>query len=310
MAKKNSSKLLLSKLSAAEFWALAVFFALPLALTALTALFSGGVPKLLPTRLQTYLSKATSQASADLSVAPKTQYSSCEAHQYTSEIVSLDPLVIYINNFTSIQEAEELIKLGEDDFEDSFISRSTGLHKVSGRTSQSAPLEPTYPLVSCILTRARTFMGAMLQPDESFSIPQLVRYAPKQRYDLHTDFWPQHQVVNDGSGRRFNRVASFFVFLRDNCTEGETYFPAVDVLDRDAERGGGIEKGFGGKVARGEKDGATKGVKFKPIAGNAIFWVNMDNEGRGDRRLVHAGLPVGEGEKIGMNLWPRKFYSE
>ena len=30
----------------------------------------------------------------------------------------------------------------------------------------------------------------------------------------------------------------------------------------------------------------------------------------GDRRVVHAGLPVGEGDKIGMNLWPRKFYAE
>ncbi|KAF2707478.1 hypothetical protein K504DRAFT_482892 [Pleomassaria siparia CBS 279.74] len=236
---------------------------------------------------------------------------SCESHQYTNEIVSLDPLVIYINNFTSFQEAEDLIRLGEDDFEDSFIARSKGgLQKVSGRTSQSAPLEVSHALVSCILSRARKFMGTMMQPDEPFSIPQLVRYAPKQRYDLHTDFWPHHQVMNDGSGRLFNRVASFFVFLRDNCTEGETYFPAVDVLDEDAKNGGNLEKSFGGKMTRGERDGREMGVKFKPITGNAMFWVNIDKDGNGDRRLVHAGLPVGEGEKIGMNLWPRKFYNK
>jgi prolyl 4-hydroxylase len=23
---------------------------------------------------------------------------------------------------------------------------------------------------------------------------------------------------------------------------------------------------------------------------------------------VHAGLPVGEGEKIGLNIWPRKYF--
>ncbi|KAF2464088.1 uncharacterized protein BDR25DRAFT_243513, partial [Lindgomyces ingoldianus] len=235
----------------------------------------------------------------------------CEAHKYTTEIVSLDPLVIYINNFTSTQEAENLIKAGEPDFEDSFISRHTGLHRVSGRTSQSAPLEPSLPLVSCILSRARQFMGNMLLPSEPFSIPQIVRYYPKQRYDLHTDFWPQHQVMNDGSGRLFNRVASFFVFLRDNCTEGETYFPLVDVLDRDAESNGGsgkLVKRWEGRASRGEKDGEALGVKFKPIQGNAVFWVNLDGEGKGDRRLVHAGLPVGEGEKIGMNIWPRKIY--
>ncbi|KAF2653345.1 hypothetical protein K491DRAFT_579128, partial [Lophiostoma macrostomum CBS 122681] len=238
-----------------------------------------------------------------------------EAHRYTTEIVSLDPLVIYINNFTSLRDAEELIKAGEADFEDSFISRSTGLSKVSGRTSQSAPLEPSLPLVSCILTRARRFMGSMLLPSEPFSIPQLVRYAPSQKYDLHTDFWPQHQLMNDGSGRRFNRVASFFVFLKANCTEGETYFPLVDVLDaeRDGEEGGNRAEEVAsiwkdGKISRGEKDGEVKGVKFRPIAGNAIFWVNLDGQGRGDRRLVHAGLPVGEGEKVGLNIWPRKFY--
>jgi prolyl 4-hydroxylase len=144
----------------------------------------------------------------------------------------------------------------------------------------------------------------MLQPHEPFSMPQLVKYTPGQKYDLHTDFWLSPRLMDDGSGRRFNRVASFFVFLEANCTEGETYFPYVDVLDKDAERGGDLENNFGGKVRRHD-DG---GVAFRPIAGNGIFWVNLDAEGRGDRRVMHAGLPVGEGVKVGLNIWPRKFY--
>lgn len=128
----------------------------------------------------------------------------------------------------------------------------------------------------------------MLLPHEPFSVPQLVKYAPGQKYDLHTDFWPEHQVMNDGSGRLFNRVASFFVFLRANCTDGETYFPLV-------EPDGTIEQ-FGDKVAKGEMDGEEKGVKFKPMKGNALFWVNLDGDGEGDRRVVHAGLPIGTGE--------------
>ncbi|KAF2636169.1 hypothetical protein P280DRAFT_410092, partial [Massarina eburnea CBS 473.64] len=233
----------------------------------------------------------------------------CRTHKYSTEIVSLDPLVIYINNFTSFAEAEALIKLGEPEFADSFIARANGkTQKVGGRTSQSAPLDDHHPLVSCIISRARHFMGSTLQPYEPFSLPQLVRYAPSQRYDLHTDFWPQHQLMKDGSGRLFNRPASFFVFLRGNCTGGETYFPSIDVFDKDAERGGELEAGFMGKVSRGEKDGVAKGVRFRPITGNAVYWVNINKLGKGDRRVVHAGLPVGEGEKIGMNLWPRKFY--
>jgi prolyl 4-hydroxylase len=36
--------------------------------------------------------------------------------------------------------------------------------------------------------------------------------------------------------------------------------------------------------------------------------VNLNEEGEGDGRVVHAGLPVEEGEKIGLNIWPRRFF--
>lgn len=160
-----------------------------------------------------------------------------------------------------------------------------------------------------MLARARTFMGSMLLPHEPFSVPQLVRYDPGQKYDLHTDFWPEHQVFKDqrgaGASVRFNRLASFFVFLRDNCTEGYTYFPLVEPIGAID-----VERLYNGKVERGSLDGTEQGVKFKPIKGNAVFWVNLDAQGNGDRRLVHAGLPVGEGEKIGLNIWPRKFFGK
>ena len=74
----------------------------------------------------------------------------CRKHSYTTQIVSLDPLMVYINNFTSTAEAEALINLGSSDFSDSFISKSGGgTQKASGRTSQSAPLEMEEPLVKC-----------------------------------------------------------------------------------------------------------------------------------------------------------------
>lgn len=94
------------------------------------------------------------------------------------------------------------------------------------------------------------------------------------------------------------------MFLEDNCTGGETYFPLVDV--------GEISSGLAGKVMKGGRSDVEeerdKGVKFKPIIGNAIFWVNLDEQGRGDERVVHAGLPLGEGEKVGLNIWPRRVW--
>ncbi|KAI4673213.1 uncharacterized protein J4E88_008825 [Alternaria novae-zelandiae] len=262
----------------------------------------------LPGQLLTYLPPSVWEGTANSKEpqGPKNLLIACADHQYTTEIISLDPLVIYINNFTSAREAEGLITLGSPEFAESFISRSRGnTQRVTGRTSQSAPLSLGDPLVECLLNRARTFVGSMLLPSEPFSIPQLVRYFPGQKYNLHTDFWPEHQITTLENGRQvyYNRVASFFVFLRDNCTDGYTSFPLVEPsssIDLD-----GL---YNGKVAHGEMDGEVKGIKFKPIQGNAVFWVNLDKHGNGDRRVVHAGLPVGEGEKIGLNIWPRTYF--
>lgn len=70
----------------------------------------------LPRRLDVYLParlwEATPAVILDGTLSPRDLLKACEGHQYTTEIISLDPLLIYINNFTSAQEAEELIKLG------------------------------------------------------------------------------------------------------------------------------------------------------------------------------------------------------
>lgn len=70
----------------------------------------------LPRRLDVYLParlwEATPAVNLDGTLSPGDLLKACEGHQYTTEIISLDPLLIYINNFTSAQEAEELIKLG------------------------------------------------------------------------------------------------------------------------------------------------------------------------------------------------------
>lgn len=49
----------------------------------------------------------------------------------------------------------------------------------------------------------------------------------------------------------------------------------------------------------------SSGVTFRPIARNAVFWRNMKG-GVGDRRTLHAGLPVQRGRKLGMNIWTRE----
>jgi len=76
---------------------------------------------------------------------------------------------------------------------------------------------------------------------------------------------------------------------------GGTRFPMVKakkgeewcgILDCDAEEG--------------------EGVTFRAVEGNAVFWGNLREGGEGNERVIHAGLPVETGEKIGMNVWTRE----
>jgi prolyl 4-hydroxylase len=69
------------------------------------------------------------------------------------------------------------------------------------------------------------------------------------------------------------------------------------VTERDA-------KGEKGKWRKHEEGGTA----FAPRGGNALFWVDLHGNGSGDGRVVHAGLPLVEGRKTAMNIWPRKFY--
>jgi prolyl 4-hydroxylase len=69
--------------------------------------------------------------------------------------------------------------------------------------------------------------------------------------------------MDDGSGRLFNRAASFFVFLRANCTGGETWFPKVDAMYSSADRpvrDDNMEDWYGDKVVREEINGESSGV--------------------------------------------------
>ena len=68
----------------------------------------------LPTLLQLYLPISAWETNSypEEPLSGENLLKACADHQYTTEIISLDPLLIYINNFTSAREAEELIKLG------------------------------------------------------------------------------------------------------------------------------------------------------------------------------------------------------
>lgn len=242
-------------------------------------------------------------------------------HPYKTEIVSLDPLLIYIRNFLSPAETAALLTAGDSAFKPSEVYKGGRKQGTADRTSSSAGLPRDDPAVTCVLGRAAQFMGTMLDPArDDIGPPQLVRYVAGQRFNSHHDWYasPRGARAEDHwRGGSWNRITSFFAILEDGCEGGETWFPYVNVRDdgvngpgnREQEEEGdaGLKKGgnLAAKEWRRHEDG---GVAFAPVTGNALFWVNLFPNGTGDPRTVHSGLPVESGLKTAMNIWPRKYY--
>ncbi|CAI4212688.1 unnamed protein product [Parascedosporium putredinis] len=225
----------------------------------------------------------------------------CPAHNYTTELISFDPLLIYIHNFVSPEEARLVMGAGRDLLVPSPVTGDGSDVKSRSRTSWSAPLPDDDPAVQCVLSRASNFMGTLMAPGrDEMGTAQMVYYTDSQKFDLHHDWFQRPRLKDDDGGRKrmYNRVATFFVVLEANCTKGETYFPnARPIAPQD--------RGKPSPYWREHEDG---GLAFQPIAGNALFWPNLLADGSGNPKTLHAGLPVGQGTKTAMNIWPRNFF--
>jgi prolyl 4-hydroxylase len=223
----------------------------------------------------------------------------CLDQNYTTHLVSIDPLVIYIRNFINEVDITGLLAAGEPLFQPSFVTKNGRTQGTPDRTSWSAGLPREDEAVRCVLGRAEAFMGTMMAPGrDEMGPPQLVRYTSGQRFNIHHDWFGRFQPARDGRNAEWNRVASFFVILQDNCTEGETYFPHIKPISPQDKAD--TEKA----LWRDHEDG---GLAFRPVAGNALFWLNLHQNLTGDRRVMHAGLPVKSGLKTAMNIWPRQY---
>ncbi|KAK3944444.1 hypothetical protein QBC46DRAFT_251808 [Diplogelasinospora grovesii] len=224
----------------------------------------------------------------------------CEHPPYRIQLVSSSPLIIYIHNFLTENERTHLrsTRQVKDKFRNSVVAAdsTSGAAVSKQRSSQSTYVSTHDPIVHCIEERALVFQGYDI-PRSHLEPLQLVKYAQAgDHYHFHTDWFtdPVYSYAFNGG----NRVSSFFayVYVSNDTTGGGTNFPLVET-PRD-ER-------WCGTVVDCDKPWEN-GVTFRPIEGNAVFWKNLHDDGTGNQKTLHAGLPVTSGEKIGMNIWTRQ----
>ncbi|TQV90385.1 2OG-Fe(II) oxygenase family Oxidoreductase [Cordyceps javanica] len=212
---------------------------------------------------------------------------------YTIEILSIDPLIIYLDNFVNDMEVRYLLDR-EPLFLSSKVAREgSDVVDTATRRSETSFLPVGDPVCNCLASRMRSLLGNIQH--EHVEPLQLVKYSNRgDQYQLHTDWseTPRSTTSKDtGSVRLSRRLGSVFVYLEDNCQGGETYFPYVT--------------GVSTTVDDGKYDVTEngKGLLVKPKTGSGIFWNNLHANGSGDIRVTHAGLPVLSGKKVGLNIW-------
>ena len=158
-----------------------------------------------------------------------------------------------------------------------------------------------------VLGKARQFLG--FYDFDDIEAPQLTRYFIDQRYDAHYDWPPSPWREPENGNLRFDRFATFFVYLTANCTGGSTHFPRVSADELPHPEAVNTTK----YEVMPQEDRAfdhKTSLAVKPIAGNAVFWVNMKGKAQGHPKTFHAGMPVVEGTKIGLNIWTRRYLAD
>ncbi|PYI28102.1 putative prolyl 4-hydroxylase alpha subunit [Aspergillus indologenus CBS 114.80] len=216
---------------------------------------------------------------------------------YTTEIVSLDPLAIYINDLLSKPEADYLLDLAKS--QDSFVHHEDKypehMTESARRIASSCHLPADDPVVQCFLARALDFVGFINH--DGFESLQVVKYLPGERHDPHHDWFATPARV--APGKVCNRAASFFVYLGEEPTGGETCFHHLNPAPPDADAT---------KFSNINSDDGL-GLAVKPIVGNGMFWMNLHANNSGDERVRHSALPVRSGVKYGMNVLLKRCFA-
>ena len=177
-------------------------------------------------------------------------------------------------NMITGEECNEIIHLAEPLVKPSPVIGEKGLNTVMNdvRTSHNTFLKNEHKVVQDIYDKLSNIIGI---GKDHFEQLQVVRYQPGQLYKPHWDACYEEGKCDEFMKRGGNRYATFLLYLNDDFTGGETYFP-------------------------------KRNKKIVPKKGTAALFFNLD-ENNIDKleNSMHAGLPPTSGIKWMCNVWVR-----
>lgn len=186
------------------------------------------------------------------------------------------PQVILLGNVLSAEECDAIVEhCGSRYTRSTVTAEEDGASVVhEGRTSEMAFIQRGEAEVAERIDRR---LAALAHWAPECSEPfQLQKYGKTQEYRPHFDW-----LDPDSAGHRSHltrggqRLATFILYLCDVEQGGGTVFPAL-------------------------------GLEVFPKKGNALWFLNTDDNHQPDRQTLHGGAPVVSGTKIIANKWLRQ----
>lgn len=223
----------------------------------------------------------------------------CSPHEYRIHVFSSTPLVIYIEDFLSPTEADHLVSISEDKWEQSTVfNHGVETTDTTIRKSEKALIERD-DIVQCIEQRALEIQG---WPKDVF-----IERVWTQRYNVSGHYAHHYDWATTTKSSR--RVSTFMVYVSgQGLVGGGTNFPRLR-QPRDERWCNFVECRHSSSAHPDEiatdlvGSNVDDGVTFRAKTRAAVFWENFDADGRGYKETIHAGMPVTEGVKIGLNIW-------
>lgn len=204
-------------------------------------------------------------------------------HEKRSALVSIvpviqldNPRVIVFEQFLSEHECDILIGLAHNQMQDSRV-----LDPASGdfilhpeRLSRGTHFEhQSNKVVTAIENRINTIFGFCVAQQEAM---QILHYALGGEYKTHFDFFPPNDAGSHSAIKAAGqRLATLIMYLNTPEKGGETSMPTI-------------------------------GLTITAKKGNAIYFENIDLQGKPNLQTLHAGMPVLAGEKWIATKWLRE----
>ncbi|MEX0735789.1 MAG: 2OG-Fe(II) oxygenase [Steroidobacteraceae bacterium] len=190
--------------------------------------------------------------------------------------VSDSPRICVIEGFASAAECEWLIERGRHGMRRAMVYRKDAPGHAEAESRTNTESDFTIWNADLVLSLFRDRIAESIRTETRFfEVTKLLRYEPGQRFSLHADFQePETPALARELELRGQRVMTFLVYLNEDYEGGETEFPRA-------------------------------GFRYRGRRGDALYFVNADENGRPDHRTVHAGLPPSSGTKWLLSQWVR-----